>query len=191
MALAVGVWAIVLGYAIAWCGWRNFGITYCAGTSGVEASATPVTLLGALTGKDVVMTPGACGNPGGKTTSPTTGARTSPIPQPQPSPSPQPSPQPNPNLHPGLNAIGSIRAVPAPQGNISGWLQQLGSEATKEGDTINSGLKAIGRDIDKAATGLIQDLQKASAKIGFTKSAQQLGQIEDNPADWINFIPRL
>jgi hypothetical protein len=49
--LVVGLWLALVGYTVAWAGWRNLGISYQPQADGsIKASQPPVTLLDAFTG---------------------------------------------------------------------------------------------------------------------------------------------
>lgn len=106
MAVAIGIWLALLGYTVAWAGWRNLDITYSPQTDGsVVPSSAPVGLLDAFTcrtptskGSESPPSPG--GAPGSSSETPM------PTPAPLPTPTPggilgpiailQPAPPPNP-----------------------------------------------------------------------------------------------
>jgi hypothetical protein len=53
MALVLGLWLALIGYTVAWSGWRNLGITYTAQPNGsLTASQPAVSLLDAFTGRE-------------------------------------------------------------------------------------------------------------------------------------------
>jgi hypothetical protein len=60
--LVLGLWLALIGYTIAWAGWRNLGITYHPGSNGsITPSQNPVTLLDAFTGKEPATLAAAAG----------------------------------------------------------------------------------------------------------------------------------
>jgi hypothetical protein len=60
--LVVGLWLALIGYTIAWAGYRNLGITYRPGSDGsITPSQNPVTLLDAFTGREPAAVAAAAG----------------------------------------------------------------------------------------------------------------------------------
>lgn len=102
MAVAIGIWLALLGYTVAWAGWRNLGIAYSPQSDGsVIPSSPPVSLLDAFT----------CRSPQPATTNPAAPASpSSPTPPPTPAPNPVPTPRPG-----GIFApIGVLQPAPRP-----------------------------------------------------------------------------
>lgn len=102
MAVAIGIWVVLLGYGVAWAGWRNLGISWSPQTDGsVTPSTQPYSLLDAFT----------CRTPSSATTNPAPGP-SAPASSPPSTPAPSPNPTPAPNLRTG--GIYAPIAVPRP-----------------------------------------------------------------------------
>lgn len=101
MAVGIGIWLALLGYAVAWSGWQNLGITYSPQTDGsVVPSSASTTLLDAF----LCRSPGpAAGQEGPAPSSSSVGSET-------PSPTPAPVPQPGGILGP----IAVLQPAPTP-----------------------------------------------------------------------------
>jgi hypothetical protein len=58
--LVLGLWLALIGYTIAWAGWRNLGISFSPQADGsIRASQSAITLLMAFTGKEPPAPAGA------------------------------------------------------------------------------------------------------------------------------------
>lgn len=109
MGVPVGIWIALLGYAIAWAGWRNMGVSYSAQSDGsIKASGQTYSLLDAFTcGKG---TP-AQGQPGSSTPA---GVSATPTPSANPIPVPNLNPQGLPNPVPSYASVYTPAFAPAP-----------------------------------------------------------------------------
>lgn len=98
MAVPVGIWLALIGYAIAWAGWRNSAVSYSAQSDGsIKASGQTYSLRDAFTcgrGTAAQGQPGTPGSAGATPATPTPAANALPAPNPIGQPNLQPAPLP-------------------------------------------------------------------------------------------------
>lgn len=125
MAVAIGIWLALLGYTVAWAGWRNLGITYSPQSDGsVVPSAPPLTLLDAFTCREPAASAAAPSSSGPSPATPAAPAAPNLAPEPVPVPrpggifAPIAVPRPLPAPHPRPPGFPLPPPVPHPGGGV-------------------------------------------------------------------------